>query len=171
MSGNRMPISINHVFNNYERTRNIGYGNGFRLNLAQTIERKKYGNDWYYEHIDEDGTKQRYKDDGGTTLKNEVQEELTLTKNSDGTFTIKDTEDSKLNFKDGKLISVEDSNGNKMTIDYWNNKISKVTDGSGRVVTLNYNGQGLLGEIVYPDGRKNTYSFIVKKTEIIFSLR
>ncbi|CDM67294.1 Hypothetical protein CM240_0115 [Clostridium bornimense] len=159
MSGNRLPISINHVFNNYERTKNIGYGSGFRLNLAQTIERKQYGSDWYYEHVDEDGTKQRYKDDGGTTLKNEVQEELTLTKNSDGTFTIKDTEDSKMNFKDGKLVSVEDSNGNKMTIDYCDNKVSKVTDGSGRVVTLKYNGQGLLGEIVYPDGRKNTYEY------------
>lgn len=37
MSGNRMPAVINHVFNSNDKAVNMNFGQGWRLNLSQTI--------------------------------------------------------------------------------------------------------------------------------------
>jgi hypothetical protein len=137
MSGSRLPVNINHVFNSNDRTVNPGgYGLGWRLNLYQTVTGPTtYSDGTYYSHVDEDGTTHYYKYDSATGLyKNNEGLDTTLKKNADNTITITDKKDNKLNFtSSGNLSSIQDSNGNTLKISYSGVRISSVTDGGGRV--------------------------------------
>ncbi|MDD2519027.1 MAG: DUF6531 domain-containing protein, partial [Bacilli bacterium] len=58
--GSRFPVSVNHVFNTADAGTNIGFGNGFRLNLSQSIYTT--GDATYpFIYVDEDGTKHWFK--------------------------------------------------------------------------------------------------------------
>jgi RHS repeat-associated protein len=165
MGGNRLPVKINHVYNNNEVSMNIGYGHGWRLNLSQTVTKSVQNDYWIYS--DQDGTKHFFKIiSGQTTLNDELNLGLKLTLNSDGSFNITDKDSNKLDFdRNGYLISLRDSNNNKLTCEYGTapangvRTMVKVTDGSGRVTTLNYNSVGGLTEIIDPSGRKTSYGY------------
>lgn len=164
MSGSRMPVAINHVFNSNDKGSNINFGKGWRLNLSQTVTSTTFyingSNVLYYKYIDEDGTV-HYFQDGTSPIKEELGADLNLTKNGDGSFTIKDKKDNKLNFNSsGTLVNITDSNNNTLTLNYTNSKLTNVTDGVGRVTALNYNASGYLSEIVAPDTvTKTTYNY------------
>ena len=169
MNGNRMPLTLNHVFNSNERTNAIGYGDGWRLNLSQTILRQTIGTEPYYVYTDEDGTKHyfdAYSSDG--PYKDESGLDLTLTVNADGSYELKDKKDNKLNFMKQDttevryLKTVVDSNSNTMTLGYEGNVLKTVTDGAGRVTTLNY-AAGKLTSVVDPSNRTTTYSYTGNK--------
>ncbi|GFZ34395.1 hypothetical protein CSC2_49210 [Clostridium zeae] len=161
-TGNKMPISINHIFNSNNKDENIGYGLGWRLNYGQKVSYyQKIDNVDYYRYEDEDGTVHYFKyDSASATFKDESGINLTLTKNGDGTFTIKDKKDNLLNFNtSGLLVNVKDSNGNMLSIAYDGTKIKSITDGAGRVVTLQYNSSGNLSQIVDQASRTTTYAY------------
>lgn len=175
MNGNRMPATINHVYNSNDNSKDkdIGYGPGWRLNLSQTVKWEPINSVNYYTHTDEDGTKHYYKydsskgyyvDDAGTGFM--------LTAAGSGTsqiITITDKSGNKLDFGYYNylmdiqyLTDIQDKNGNKITLGYdANNKLTTVTDGVGRITTLTYNtvGVGYLLEIAYPDGRKTEFRY------------
>ncbi|WP_160680471.1 DNRLRE domain-containing protein [Clostridium sp. C8-1-8] len=161
-TGSKMPISVNHVFNSNNKDQNIGYGLGWRLNYGQKVSYyQKIENVDYYRYEDEDGTVHYFKyDSASATFKDESGMNLTLTKNGDGTFTIKDKKDNLLNFNtSGLLVNVKDSNGNMLSIAYDGTKIKSITDGAGRVVMLQYNSSGNLSQIVDSASRITTYAY------------
>ncbi|MHC1684281.1 MAG: DNRLRE domain-containing protein [Clostridiaceae bacterium] len=161
MSGNRMPVSITHVYNSNERAKNdFGLGQGFRLNLNQKVYASNIPGKSYYTYEDEDGTKHYFDATNTSSMKSETLADVELSKNTDGTFTLKDKKDNKLLFNSsGPLVSITDKNGNSQRIFFTNGKVTSVIDGAYRTTTLNYNAQGLLSEIIAPDSSKTTYAY------------
>ena len=135
MGGSLMPVSLSHVYNTNNRTENLGYGCGFRLNYHQTIEKVSITGTDYYKHVDGDGTihyfyydseKKEWKDESGLDLI------LTVDTAGEEPYVIKDKEENALVFnKSGYLIKVRDKNENTLAINYANNRITKLTDGAG----------------------------------------
>lgn len=163
MTGNRMPVNLTHVFNSNDRGTDIGYGLGFRLNYHQTIESLTLSNTQYYKQVDGDGTahyfafdskENKWKDEGN---KDRV---LTIGTDSSSKYTIKDKEDNQLIFNSaGLLVKIQDANGNTLAVTYSSNKITKLTDGSGRVVTLAYGTDGRLSSVTDPAGRVKRFGY------------
>lgn len=79
-SGNRMPISINHVYNS-NNSSDIGFGKGWRLNLSQTVNKTKISDVTYCVYTDEDGTIHYLKDVGNGKYEDEEGINLTLNEN------------------------------------------------------------------------------------------
>ncbi|KPU45384.1 tRNA(Glu)-specific nuclease WapA precursor [Oxobacter pfennigii] len=177
MNGNRMPVTINHVYNSNDKGADIGYGPGWRLNLTQTVQWKQIpaGGVNYYMHTDEDGTNHYYRydsekgyyvDDAGTDFM------LTVTGSGESqVIRITDKGGNKLNFDYyGILRTIEDKNGNKITLTYNNNRLTEVEDGAGRKTTLTYTESGHLFDMTDPAGRKTDFRYTVTRlTSIIYS--
>ncbi len=162
MNGNRMPVSLDHVFNSNDRTTEIGYGLGWRLNLSQKIVSQTIGGVQYYVYTDEDGTKHYLKCTEGNTYKDESGLDLTLTVTPSvyEKFKLKDKGGNQLTFSEyGTLLYIEDNNGNKITLSYIEGKLKKITDGAGRVTNLNVDGNGKLTSIVDPSNKKTSFEY------------
>lgn len=173
-----LPISLSHVYNTNDRGSDIGYGFGWRLNYAQTLLRFPVANGnettLYYEYTDGDGTRHYYKE-GHNEFVNELDQDSKLTFNTGETeATITDKGDNKLIFQvftsgsgdtldqKGRLIRIEDANGNQTQITYridndWTLQISKITEqlsgeNAGQELTLSYNEDDELESISAPNG-------------------
>ena len=148
--GNRMPVSISHVYNANDRQNNsFGLGYGWRTNYNQKVYSETLNTLQYYVWEDADGTRHYFYKDG-SVWKDEDGLELTLTVSSG-------SEKYKLTDKNGNE-SVFDSSGRlirqtnnqqtpssiTLTYDGSSNRISTVTDGAGRVYRFEYNGSDLL---------------------------
>lgn len=162
MNGNRMPISINHVFNSNDRNSDVGYGLGWRTNLSQKIVSETVGGTQYYVYIDEDGTKHYLEYSTTNTYKDESGLDLTLniTPSVYEKFKLKDKGGNQLTFSEyGTLLYIEDNNGNKISLSYIDGKLRKITDGAGRVVNVNVDANGRLTTIVDPSNRTTTFTY------------
>jgi RHS repeat-associated protein len=73
-------------------------------------------------------------------------------------------EQSKLEFNsEGKLVKETDQNGNSNTLAYKEGKLETVTDGAGRKLTFKYNGEGLVESIKDPLGHTIKYEYASKQ--------
>lgn len=166
--GNRMPLSLSLVYNTNDAGTDLGYGYGFRLNYHQTMGKVKIGDTEYYRHTDGDGTihyfyydteKKEWKDESGLELT------LTVKEGDEEPYTVKDKEKNLLVFgADGCLCRAEDPNGNVLSIQYQDGRITGVTDGAGRTAALLYEKDGsgkpgLLSAIQDPAGRKTVLTY------------
>ena len=174
--GNRMPVSINHVYNTNDSADNIfGLGHGWRTNFNQTVGVWSVDESYYFWE-DGDGTKHYFKHETGSTYKDEDGLELTL-KVSNDAATVNDRSGTPHN------ISITDKNGNasyfdsqgrlcklennqptvsSITITYTDSTgklISTITDGVGRRYNFTYTNN-LLSRISYvgkvEEGQTNT---------------
>ncbi|MBM7871480.1 RHS repeat-associated protein [Clostridium pascui] len=171
MNGNRMPVSISHVFNSNDRASSMGYGNGWRLNLSQRITPKSFEGTIWYEYIDGDGTRVYFKPDSQPGVyKDESGTELTLNKNADGTFTINDKMDNLLIFTSaGYLLKIQDSNGNVQLLSYQGTTLKSITDGAGRTTNFRISDSGYLLGIIEPSGRETSFAYTgTKLTKITY---
>lgn len=161
MSGSKMPLTLNHVFNSNERDSSIGYGLGWRLNVSQRVEKEIIDSVEWYKYTNESGTKYYFKYDSATgTYKQELGLDLTLIKNADGSYMIKDKDDGKLEFTpSGYLYKIRDKNDNTITLSYGGAVLRTITDGAGRVTTLDTLANGYLVGIIDPSGRRTSFSY------------
>lgn len=162
MTGNRMPVSINHVYNNNSNNSdtNKNYGIGWRLNVSQRIAEKTINGVLYYVYTDEDGTIHYFKKDSSGVFKDESGLDLTAVKNSDGTYVITDKKHNKLKFtKSGYLWTITDSNNNTMTLTYDGTFLKTITDGAGRKTTFDVLSNGYLVGITDSAGRKTSFAY------------
>ncbi len=184
--GNRMPISIKHLYNsalsdvqytsgnaadlNTADFSSMVIGKGFKLNLMQSM-------------IDT-GDKFIHVDDYGNRTVFSLNEE-NIYESEQGAVTY-DFENQLLDFGDekhyfdtlGRLVKIVDKNGNTMQIVYENGKLVKAIDGVCREFEFAYNGNelvsitapdksvitysyenGFLTSVTYPDGRKAAISY------------
>lgn len=83
-----------------------------------------------------------------------------LTKKPDGTFQIEEKSGTLIFFdKEGKLASIEDRNGNTLTLNYDASKLLKtIVDPSGQITTFIY-AYGKLVSIIDPAGRTVSYEY------------
>ncbi len=184
MNGNRMPVSISHVFNSIEDDYVDYCGQGWRLNLSQTIEYQEIAGADYYVYKDGDGTNHYFKytsnkyiDESGLDLELEFIDYNTK-------WRIKDKKGNSLEFVPNGdiayLKSIKDNNNNSLTINYTSDyKISNVVDGASRsytfvyensylkkikdslnreLVTYNY-VNGRLDNIAYIDTKSSSYTY------------
>ncbi|MCM3068244.1 DNRLRE domain-containing protein [Priestia flexa] len=86
---------------------------------------------------------------------------LWLDKESDGTYTLSESDNTKYIFdKSGKLISKIDKNGNKITYNYSSDgKLSNIQDASGRTTYFTYGTNGYVSSITDPANRKTMYEY------------
>lgn len=161
MTGSKMPLTINHVFNSNDRAITSGYGYGWRLNLSQKIDVVTIGDTQYYVYTDEDGTKHYfYYDNSSGTYKQQMGVDLTFNKNSDGSYTITDKNGGVLQFvSGGYLYKIKDKNDNNITLSYDGNILRSITDGAGRVTTLDVISNGYLIGIVDPSGQRTSFAY------------
>lgn len=153
-TGNRMPVSITHVFNSSARDDNwLVYGYGWRTNYDQRIEYVSISGTNYYKYTDEDGTVHYFVMSGGE-WKSEDGIDLKLSVGGDNTITLKDKSENKMVFfpvsdatKPGFLSYIEDANGNRQSLSYDGRHLTQITDGAGRVVKFNRNQWGYLQSI------------------------
>jgi RHS repeat-associated protein len=60
---------------------------------------------------------------------------------------------------DGYLDFVEDTNGNRITASYTSNRLTSLTHSNSDSLSLSYNSQGRISQIVDSTGRVSTYSY------------
>lgn len=158
------PINLYHVFNTNDKETDIGYGNGWRLNYAQTLSYEEIDDDIvYFKHIDGDGTAHYYYckeiNDDSILCVNEMDKDTTLVVNSSNRI-IKDKIGNQLVFDaSGRLYQIIDNNGNSMSIAYNSaGRIISIVDGANRTTSLSYSN-GRLSFIDSPDGLDVSYSY------------
>ncbi len=148
-SGNRMPVSISHIYNScYRNVTAFGAGAGWKMNVQQTLHKETLTDDndgstsTYYVYMDEDGTRHHFKyansewtDQSGKGM------ELTI---SGSTATITDKGHNKWvfdlptvefnnNYANVKMLkTLSDACGNTMTVTAAGNVLENVEDGIGR---------------------------------------
>ena len=153
-SGNRMPADIVFTYNQNDCTKDIGYGMGWRSSYSQSIEHVTISGTTYYKWTDGDGTQIYFgydNDEAKWLDENTRSYELSIDASG---YTISDRDDNRLAFDaNGRLISMTDKLSNSLSISYTesgtgNLRISRVTDGAGRVYDFNYSND-VLSSVVY----------------------
>ena len=159
--GNRMPVSISHIYNSNDKaTNSFGLGYGWRTNFHQTIEEVTIADesaleiDASYVWTDGDGTKHYFiPTTTANTYEDEDGLELTLTVSSSA-YTITDKYGNTSNFDgNGRLVSMVNNQKetSSISITYTTttgNCISKIKDGAGRFYNFTYSNN-LLTRISY----------------------
>ncbi|MDO4742867.1 MAG: DUF6531 domain-containing protein, partial [bacterium] len=150
-----MTAKISHIYNSSASNESSRFGNGWRLNVMQTLEAVSSSsgvdpNIYPYVYTDEDGTKHYfYKDtDDGNKIKDEDGLGMVYSAYPNPTYdkkhqiTFKDK--SKLIFgTDSFLRNIIDANGNTTTFQYGprtdGNFLGHLTDPTGAMISLTYN--------------------------------
>ena len=179
--GNRMPVSISHVYNandaiemandgnnsNDSGGNYFGLGTGWRTNFHQRLYQWN-GNDLitYYIWEDSDGTDHYFTAGEDGVIRDEDGLELTLTTNGSGTtkYCIEDKNGNKSYFDTyGRLTKQENNQEVKsnITVTYESSspRISMITDGAGRKYSFTYSGN-LLSRISYKGTGSTEVSYV-----------
>ncbi len=182
-AGNRMPVTIKHLYNSAlsknKYTSNSGIklnvadfsamniGNGFKLNVMQSIVRATFyheGEDCYgYIFVGENGEETYFKhideanESGELSLFEDVNGSGIRYDDSLRTLTQGDT--VYLFDASGRLIKITDANNNSMCINYTAGRITSVVDGAERCFDFMYNDSGYLMAILAPDGSTVSFSY------------
>lgn len=148
-SGNRLPVSINHVYNANDKANNdFGMGYGWRSNYNQLVYQWST-NSSYYVWEDEDATRHYFKYKSSGTYEDEVNTGLILTTTGSGTtkYCITDKNNNKSYFDtSGRLTKMSNNQAttSNITATYSSGKrIASITDGAGRKYQFNYSGTAL----------------------------
>ncbi|HEX2939317.1 MAG TPA: DNRLRE domain-containing protein, partial [Ruminiclostridium sp.] len=177
-SGSRLPLSLNHVFNNSAAidgsysSQTIKYGKGWKLDATERVFSSSIENYPYY-LVDGDGTTHYFYKDPNNSSAGIVDEDglgLTLTVlnssgNTNSAIQIKDKDGNIEIFDSWSYLRVKkDSNGNAIKYNYSpipgvDNYLSSITDGSGRTTGLQYNDNHVLTGITDPSGRQTAFGY------------
>ncbi len=170
-TGNRLPVSVSHVYNLCEADQSSRFGNGWRLNIMQRLETTGMSL-FPYVYTDADGTKHYfYKDsEDGNKLKDEDGLGLTITQESSSdndeyrTITCKDK--SKLVFDIwGYLRRSIDTNGNVIRYNYGpradGNYLGNISDPTGAFIDFAYSAdfKHLVSMTDRTTGRTTSYQY------------
>ena len=154
--GNRMPVSISHVYNaNDSQNNKFGMGYGWRTNFNQLVYQWSEDSE-YYVWEDSDGTKHYFKKVSSGKYEDEDGLEMTLTTTGSGIskYKIVDKNGNASYFDtEGRLTKQENNQATKSSISITytstsSNLISKITDGAGRKYIFIYSSS-LLNKISY----------------------
>ncbi|MBQ7064906.1 MAG: RHS repeat-associated core domain-containing protein, partial [Firmicutes bacterium] len=141
--GNVLPVSVGHVYSGYLAGKNFTTGNamtvdysamktgaGWRLNVQETVITTTISNVTYYVHTDSDGTEHYYYNQNSTpAFESEDGLHLTVTKNSNNTYTMSDDYGNTKSFDStGRLTVVTDSLGNQKKYVYSSNRLTKIQE-------------------------------------------
>ena len=152
--GNRMPVSISHVYNTTDAQNNeFGLGNGWRANYHQKAY--KPSGSPYYIWEDGDGTKHFFNyDKEERVYVDEDGLELALTELSGGVKITDKNGNASYFDSASRLYKIENNQKVKSSInitytDSSGFKIATIKDGVDRTYNFTYNSDGLLSKITY----------------------
>ena len=175
-AGNRMPVTIKHLYNSalseHQYTKNnaiklnaadfsgMNVGYGFKLNVMQSVIPASM----YYEGEESMGYV-FVDENGGETYLKHIEEpnangDLSLYEDIDGSgmrydealLTLTQGDNVYLFDSKGRLIKITDAHNNCMQINYTSDRISSVLDGAERSFTFMYGNNNYLSAIIAPDG-------------------
>ena len=170
--GNRMPVTIKHLYTSalcdYQYTANnnimlnvadfsaMKLGLGFRLNLMQSMIYDATKDKYTY--TDENGNETYFVLSEKTTECDVTSQCYQLYEDTDGNGIYYDDRNHTITMGDtkylfdeaGRLIRITDKYNNQMSINYTSGQITSVTDGVGREFVFNYT-DGYLFSITAPD--------------------
>ncbi len=185
-SGNRMPVTIKHLYNSaladcqyransaiklqVAEFSSMKIGNGFKLNLMQSMTSASFQHEGElfdgYVHVGENGEETYFKlsekqvcsadNSHCYNLYEDVNDSEVLY--DPEKRTIKQGDDTYLFDGLGRLIKITDSLKNSMVITYVEHQIKTVTDGVGRQFEFKYT-DNYLSEIIAPDNSKIMYTY------------
>lgn len=186
-SGNRMPVTLQHLYNSalsdYPYTANdsiklnvadftaMNLGYGWKLNVMQSMVSATFQHEGIvyngYVYVGEKGEEIYFKESDETVCcdSNSQCKPLYEDINDNGMkydpskYTLTDESTTYLFDAAGRLISVTDEHGNHMDITYTAGRITSVTDGAGRDFSFAYNSNGFLTSITAPDGTSIRYAY------------
>ena len=182
-AGNRMPVTIKHLYNSalseHQHTKNnaiklnaadfsgMNVGYGFKLNVMQSIIPASI----YYEGEESMGYV-FVDENGGETYLKHIEEpnangDLSLYEDVDGSgmrydevlLTLTQGDNVYLFDSKGRLIKITDAHNNCMQINYTSDRISSVLDGAERSFTFMYGNNNYLCAIIAPDGSAIGFSY------------
>ncbi|MBQ7106294.1 MAG: hypothetical protein IJN93_02115 [Clostridia bacterium] len=185
--GNRMPISIRHLYNttlyNQQYSNNpsidlnvasfsaMKLGLGWRLNIMQSMVAHtfRYDGKEYtgYIHTGESGEETLFKPKQATENADVTQTNLNIFEDVNDEETVYDADNRTLNIggenhifdECGRLIKIIDEYKNEMVITYQDGKIVSAKDGAGREFIFRYNSDDFLSTIVAPDTSHIIYTY------------
>ncbi len=186
-AGNRMPVTIKHLFNSalagYQYTANsaiklltagfsaMKVGLGYKLNIMQSMVATTFQHEGTvyegYVYIGENGEETYFKKSDEQVCCDSNSQCYNLYEDVNGGDMLYDpekltlTQGSEVYLFDasGRLIQIKDENGNHMDITYTSGRITSVTDGAGRDFGFAYNGNGFLTSITAPDNTSVLYDY------------
>lgn len=149
--GGNHPINLSLIYNTNDVVlgKNVGFGNGFMLNLNQTISKVNIDNNEYLEYVDEDGTihyfsKKAFIDDDNNKEEYYDEDGLGLTISlEENKYVMIDKNNNKMiftNTNDLYYLTEEcDNDNNKIFIEYnSDNKIKKVKNSDNSEIIIDY---------------------------------
>ncbi len=186
-AGNRMPVTIKHLYNSalyaYQYTANSGIklstadfsamklGYGYKLNIMQSMMDTTFQHEGEsyigYVYIGENGEETFFKESDKRVQCNSKSQCYNLYEDVNGgdmlydpvKLTLKQGEETYQFDSMGRLIQIKDAAGNHMDITYTSNRITSVTDGAGRDFSFAYNSSGFLTSITAPDETRILYTY------------
>lgn len=151
--GNVMPIHGEHIYNGYLAGKNytedntltadfsaMKIGAGWKLGFQETMVTTTIGGISYYVHCDRDGTEHFYfNQDDDSEYESEDGLKYTVSKNANGTYTMKDESGGIKEFDaDGRMTRMQDVNGNQKNFIYSNGQLTsvqeKTADGNAKTI-------------------------------------
>ena len=187
-AGNRMPVTLKHLYNsalaNDQYTNNssiklnaanfasMKLGFGWKLNLMQSLMSTTFQHEGIsysgYVYTDENGEE--------TYFKQSTTKQVCDTVNNCCYYVYEDANGSEMYYDQykheltigsdvylfdaaGRLIRVIDEHKNKMILTYSLGQLTSITDGAGREFGLSYNNDKFLTSITAPDNTVISYSY------------
>lgn len=149
-------IEIVRAYNSHRSGISTGFGFGWTFNYNVFLVE----NGAVVSLVEGDGSVHNFTSIGGGQYSPPPGVHYRLIKNGDSSFTLWFKDGSKYNFSSiGKLLNVIDKNGNRLTLSYTDERLTRVEDGSGLALTLNYNAQNRISGVVDPLGRQIRYDY------------
>ncbi|MBQ8407892.1 MAG: hypothetical protein IJY39_03420, partial [Clostridia bacterium] len=187
-SGNRMPVTIKHLFNSalagYPYTNNssikletadfseMKLGYGFKLNIMQSMVASTFVHEGTsysgYVYVGENGEETFFKMSSTKKCCDSASQYYNLFEDVNGgdmlydpeKRTLKQGEDTYQFDASGRLVKISDATEkNHIVITYTSNRISSVTDGADREFGFGYNNEGQLLSIEAPDHTLIQYTY------------
>jgi len=168
--GNRMPLSIKHLYDSNRSEHDTKLGRGWSLNMMQNISPTVFQHEGIeyegYVFVTENGEELYFKEStesAGDSINGAYHFYEAVTDSDikyNPVIRFIQMDDSYYLFdENGALIMMTDEFGNMTTVNYESGKITSITDAVGRSFLFSYNAAGYLISITAPDGTAVTYSY------------
>ncbi|CAC5342507.1 MULTISPECIES: RHS repeat-associated core domain-containing protein [Planktothrix] len=109
--------------------------------------------------VNSSGSLRLFRKQADGTYLNQPGDKATLTKVGN-TFQLRGQAGGFVAFRpDGKLDFIEDTNSNRITATYTGNQLTRIDSTNGDNLSLSYNDQGRISQVVDQAGRTTTYSY------------
>ncbi len=156
--GRGVPIGLTRTYNSRKATVAGMFGYGWTSNVETQLVDAGEGP---ITLIDGDGTRHIFGQTTGGGYVAHGGVYLTLVKNGDSTYTITQTDGTKINFNTiGRISTIVDTNNNTTTFTYdVNGKLTEIADASNRIATISYGANGYVSSIQIPGSRTISYLY------------